>query len=120
MGRIDGNPGTTTRGRVGFAAGERSWLESFDVLEALATALSRSQHRFRRTESEIVLEDPSIVLIPGVVGGVDTPATCASIASPEMRRRVVLGPVTYCAERPADERAAEDADDHAPFARAAC
>jgi hypothetical protein len=70
MGRINGNPGTTTRGRVAFANGERSWTESFDVLDALTTVLSKSKHAFRQDRSELLLLDTSITLIPGLVGGV--------------------------------------------------
>ena len=69
MTTLDENPGQFTAGQVAFANDERSWTESFDVVDACMAALNRCEHQAVRRGNEILLPEVDLSLQALLVGG---------------------------------------------------
>lgn len=62
------NPGTLTAGETGFSTGERSWSESFNMVEHAATALRNANHEVQcHEDSWLTLGASGYILQPRLV-----------------------------------------------------
>ena len=80
--RLPSNPGKGCAGSVAFQRAEKSWTESFNLLDLLASTLTKKGHSVQSKESWLVHENSGFILIPQIVelqpldeGGVRTTST---------------------------------------------